>query len=128
MRIFLSYHTPDSSIADALKAAIEANLKGSEVFVAHRDMRYGAPWQPQISSSIEAADAFIILLGSTPGRWQLPECDAAHHRSVMQPDFKLVPVLTGGRGAVSALPVINPLPEGGGPRSRTISVGHHRRA
>ena len=94
MRIFLSYHTPDSRIADALKTAIETKLEGSEVFVAHRDLRYGAPWQPQLSASIASADAFIILLGSKVGRWQLPEYYAAHNRAVMQPEFRLVPVLT----------------------------------
>ncbi len=105
MRIFLSYHTPDSRIADALKQAIEAKLEGSEVFVAHRDLRYGAPWQPQLSASIASADAFIILLGSKVGRWQLPEYYAAHNRAVMQPDFKLVPVLTADD--VPALPFLS---------------------
>jgi TPR repeat protein len=93
MRIFLSYAMPDKSMADAVKTAIEAAMPGSEVFVAHRDLRFGARWQPQLASSIASADAFIILLGAKIGRWQTPEYDAALNRFVTEDNFRLVPVL-----------------------------------
>jgi TPR repeat protein len=97
MRIFLSYHTPDAQKAEALKAAIEAKECGAEVFVATQNLRCGANWQPQLAKTIAEADAFLILIGQTIGRWQLPEYYVAHDRLVMEPSFALIPVLIAER-------------------------------
>lgn len=97
MRIFLSYHTPDAPKAEALKAAIEAKEPGIDVFVATKNMRCGTNWQPQLARAIADADAFLILIGQTIGRWQLPEYYVAHDRFVMEPSFPLIPVLIAER-------------------------------
>ena len=97
MRIFLSYHTPDAPRAEALKAAIEAKEPSIDVFVATQNNRCGANWQPQLASAIAGADAFLILIGQTIGRWQLPEYYVAHDRFVLEPSFPLIPVLIAER-------------------------------
>jgi hypothetical protein len=68
MRTFLRCHTADSRIAEALKTAIETKLEGSEVFVAHRDLRYGAPWRPQLQARIAGAGQQQRWLSVKPAR------------------------------------------------------------
>jgi tetratricopeptide (TPR) repeat protein len=49
---------------------------------------------PQLSEEIEAADAFLLLIGQKGlGSWQLLEYYEAFDRKVKQPNFPIVPVL-----------------------------------
>jgi formylglycine-generating enzyme required for sulfatase activity len=79
-RWFLSYHSPDEEIANALRAAIERRDAGAHVFFAPASMRAGGSWTAQLANEIAAADAFILLIGNRIGPWQLLEYDEALDR------------------------------------------------
>ena len=94
-RWFLSYHSPDQSLAERLKAAIERKDPASSVFFAPSTLRAGGAWTAQLAQEIAAADAFILLVGEAGvGKWQVPEYDEALDRWVKsEPPFPLVVVL-----------------------------------
>jgi hypothetical protein len=82
-RWFLSYHSPDFALAERLAAAIEHRDGESRVFLAAKALRAGGAWQEALAREITEADAFILLIGpSGIGRWQVPEYNEAHDRSV----------------------------------------------
>jgi hypothetical protein len=108
MRVFISYHTPDSNKAEALIAAIEKKAAGARVVAAHRDPRHGANWRPELGRAIAEADAFLILVGEKAGRWQLAEVCAAHDRLAAEPSFPLVTVFTAEHAA--SLPYLGAAP------------------
>ncbi len=92
IRIFLSYHSPDQAAAKTLAEALRSD--DAEVFFAPWALRPGAFWQPELSSAIEQADAFVMLLGAQgPGPWQQLEYYAALDRRTTTPSFALIPVL-----------------------------------
>jgi hypothetical protein len=57
-RWFLSYHSPDQSLADRLAAAIEHRDPGSRVFLATKSLRAGGYCQEALAKEIAQADAF----------------------------------------------------------------------
>jgi formylglycine-generating enzyme required for sulfatase activity len=79
-RWFLSYHSPDESVAKALRDAIEHKDPESRVFFAPASMRAGGSWTAQLAHEIAAADAFVLLIGKRLGPWQLLEYDEALDR------------------------------------------------
>ncbi len=82
-RWFLSYHSPDQSLAERLKAAIERKDPASSVFFAPSNLRAGGAWTAQLAQEIAAASAFILLIGEAGvGKWQVPEYDEALDRWV----------------------------------------------
>ena len=75
---FLSYHTPDRTLAERLKAAIERKDPASSVFFAPSSLRAGGAWTAQLAGELAEADAFILLVGEAGvGKWQVPEYDEA---------------------------------------------------
>ena len=70
LRVFLSYHTPDRTIALNLKRAIEDALPGADVFVDQTHLRYGHLWQPSLFDAIAKAQAVLILVSHRAGDWQ----------------------------------------------------------
>ena len=92
---FLSYHTPDRTLAERLKAAIERKDPASSVFFAPSSLRAGGAWTAQLAAELAEADAFILLVGEAGvGKWQVPEYDEALDRWVKSGrTFPLVVVL-----------------------------------
>ena len=90
MRVLLSYHSPDTKTAQALKA------RGNdvEVFFAPESLRAGSYWTPQLGEAIEQADAFLLHLGEKTCRRQLLEYYEAFDRHVTDEAFPLVPAMT----------------------------------
>ena len=64
-RWFLSYHSPDESLASRLKLAITARDPSSTVFFAPQSLRAGGLWSPQLAQEIAEATAFILLIGAS---------------------------------------------------------------
>jgi formylglycine-generating enzyme required for sulfatase activity len=106
LRVFLSYHTPDRTIALALKSAIEKALPGSDVFVDLTDLRHGHLWQPALFDAVTKAQAFLILVSNRLGDWQKYEYYEALDRKVRDDAFVLLPVLVAdrARGPAANLP------------------------
>jgi len=93
LRVFLSYHTPDRSVALALKQAIEAALPGADVFVDQTHLRHGHLWQPSLFDAIASAQALLILVSNRIGDWQKVEYYEARDRKAKDEQFVLLPVI-----------------------------------
>jgi formylglycine-generating enzyme required for sulfatase activity len=99
-RWFLSYHSPDQALAERLKTTIEGKDSASRVFFAPTHMRAGASWSAQLAQEINAATAFILLIGREVGPWQVLEYDEALDKWAKSPsDFPLIVVLLEGHTA-----------------------------
>ena len=99
-RWFLSYHSADQTVAERLKAGIEAKDSGSQVFFAPTGLRTGGSWTTQLAREIAQANAFILLIGERVGPWQVLEYDEALDKWANAPaDFPLVIVLLQGASA-----------------------------
>jgi hypothetical protein len=98
---FLSYHSPDQSLAERLKAAIERKDSASRVFFAPTHLRAGGSWSAQLAQEIADATAFILLVGEAGiGKWQVREYDEALDRWVKSGRrFPLIVVLLKGQTA-----------------------------
>jgi TIR domain len=69
-RWFLSYHSPDQSLAERLKGTIERKDPASRVFFAPANLRAGGAWTDQLAQELAEADAFILLIGGAGvGKW-----------------------------------------------------------
>ena len=106
LRVFLSYHTPDRTIALSLKRAIEDALPDANVFVDQTHFRYGHLWQPSLFDAIAEAQAFLILVSHRAGDWQKFEYYEALDRKVKNDAFVLLPVIIADRakGPTANLP------------------------
>jgi hypothetical protein len=99
-RWFLSYHSADQTVAERLKAGIEAKDSGSHVFFAPTGLRMGGSWTSQLAQEIAQANAFILLIGEHVGPWQVLEYDEALDKWANAPAaFPLVVVLLQGASA-----------------------------
>lgn len=67
MRIFLSYHSPDTALALALKQVLELSHADAEIFFAPQSLRAGNFLVPQLGTALDAADAFFRAGGSENG-------------------------------------------------------------
>jgi hypothetical protein len=110
LRVFLSYHTPDRAVALALKSAIEAALRGADVYVDQTHLRYGHLWQPALFEAIAKAQAFLILVSHRIGDWQKLEYYEALDRKVKDKEnaFVLLPVIIADptKGPAANLPAL----------------------
>jgi hypothetical protein len=99
-RWFLGYHSPDLSLAERLKAAIERRDPRSSFFCA-TSLRAGGFWSAQLAQEIEDATAFILLVGERGvGNWQMLEYDEALDKRMKSPDFPMVLVLLEGQTGI----------------------------
>jgi TIR domain len=105
-RVFLSYHTPDRTMALSLKRAIEAALPGADVFVDQTHLRHGHLWQPSLFDAMAKAEAFVILVSTLVGDWQKIEFYQAVDRKAKDDAFVLLPVIIADRtkGPAANLP------------------------
>lgn len=111
MRVFLSYHTPDRTIALDLKAAIEQTLPGTDVFIDQTHLRHGHLWQPALFDAIAKANAYLILVSHRLGDWQKIEYYEARDRKAKDDDFPLLPIVVAdqAKGPVANLPGLTQL-------------------
>lgn len=97
---FISYHSPEGSLAGQLKAAILRKDPASSVFFAPSNLRAGGFWSAQLAKEIADSTAFILLVGSQGiGNWQVLEYNEAFDRRVNSPDYPLILVLLEGQPA-----------------------------
>jgi TIR domain len=112
LRVFLSYHTPDRSLALGLKDAIERAEPGAhEVFVDQTHLRHGHLWQPALFEAIARAEAFLILVSNHLGDWQKVEFYEARDRKTKDDGFVLLPIIIADRakGPAANLPGLGQL-------------------
>jgi energy-coupling factor transporter ATP-binding protein EcfA2 len=99
-RWFLSYHSPDETLAERLKAALERKDADVHVFFAPSSLRAGGFWSRALAEEIAQADAFLLLVGEKGlGDWQELEYDEALEKRVKFPDFPVILVLLEGQTA-----------------------------
>jgi formylglycine-generating enzyme required for sulfatase activity len=99
-RWFLSYHSPDQTLAERLKSALEQRDRDFRVFFAPTSLRAGGLWSSQLAAEIAEATVFVLLVGARGvGRWQVLEYDEALDRQVQEPNFPVVLVLLEGQQA-----------------------------
>ena len=79
-RWFLSYHSPDQSLAERLKVALEQKDTGAHVFFAPQSLRAGGFWSRALAEEIAHADAFILLVGEK-GVGTIGRCSNTTRRS-----------------------------------------------
>ena len=70
MKLFISYHSSDQKIAQALDAALVLQRPGTECYLAPRSNVAGAYWLPRLAEEIAEADAVLLLAGTQIGQYQ----------------------------------------------------------
>jgi WD40 repeat protein len=108
MRIFLSFNSKDTALAEALRASLARMEPAAEIFFSPVSVGPGF-WLPKLADAIATADAFLFLIGPKGvGPWQEVEYYAAFDRNVADRRFVLVPVLAAGALA-PGLPLLRSL-------------------
>jgi WD40 repeat protein len=94
VRIFLSYHSKDRPLAQALRVGLLKLEPNATVFLDQISLESGF-WIPRIFQRIAEADSFLFLIGRNGiGAWQEVEYWTALQRHVEEPGkFPLVPVI-----------------------------------
>src|SRR5438045_3920573 len=79
--VFLSYSRHDLAVVTEI--ANELKKKGLKVWFDKWILRPGDKWHQQLTSGILASRTVAVFLGPEgPGKWELPEMEAAFNRSV----------------------------------------------
>jgi len=75
--VFLSYSTKDKKLASQLRDALKA--RKVSCFMAGKDIRVAAPWEPRIKRAIIGSRLVLLLItpNSKASRWVLAEAGAA---------------------------------------------------
>jgi hypothetical protein len=60
LRVFLSYHSSDKSLAGEIKHHL--NGYGLDAFLAHEDIQPTEKWQTRILAELKRTDVFLPLL------------------------------------------------------------------
>jgi WD40 repeat protein len=96
VRVFLSFHSKDKVLADALRHGLLRLEPSADIFFSPVSLGAGF-WQPKLADGIAAADAFVLLIGPhRVGPWQEVEYFTAFNRHVTDKRFGLVPVIAAG--------------------------------
>jgi hypothetical protein len=109
LRIFLSFHSKDQALAEALSAGLNRLEPGADIFFSPVSLGAGF-WQPKLAEEIAAADAFLLLIGPGGiGLWQDVEYNEAFDRHLHEKDrFPLIPVIA-ANAKVPGLPFLRRL-------------------
>jgi hypothetical protein len=92
MRIFLSFNSKDTALAEALRAGVSRLEPAAQIFFSPASLGSGF-WLPKLADEIAAADGFVLLIGPKGvGSWQETEYYAAFDRHVCDHRFALVPI------------------------------------
>ena len=93
--VFISYASDTKPLAEELTKALES--QGIEPWVDFKDLQPGQRWREELERAIDAAQTFVILVGSnsrgTP--WQEAEWTAALASSWADREKKVLPVVFG---------------------------------
>src|SRR5437868_10761268 len=96
-RWFLSYHSQDLALMQALEAGLKRKDPDAHVFFAAKSLRAGGYWLPELAKEIGEATAFVLLVGAKGiGPWQVMEYYEALDKRVKVPDFPVILVLLDG--------------------------------
>ena len=95
MRVFISYHTPDTGEADRLRDALSMRSPGLDLYLAPARNAVGAYWLPRLGEELQAADAVLLVLGDKVGPWQELEYYEAMRLSRRSGRPLIVPVVIG---------------------------------
>jgi formylglycine-generating enzyme required for sulfatase activity len=99
-RWFLSYHSQDGLLAEALERELRRKDPSAAIFFAPKALRPGAYWMPALVEAIAQATGFVLLVGPNGlGPWQTIEYYEAYDRRAKERDFPLVLVLIEGQPA-----------------------------
>ena len=100
LRIFLSFHSKDQALAEALRAGLKRLKPAADIYFSPLSLSAGF-WLPKLAEEIAKADAFLLLIGpASVGPWQQLEYDEALDRHVHERQrFPLVPVIAAGAKA-----------------------------
>ncbi|MGD0699795.1 MAG: TIR domain-containing protein [Trebonia sp.] len=88
--VFLSYHSPDRGAVRSL--ARQLRNRGLRPWMDERQLRPGAPWQPELEEIIARVPAAAVVIGAQRGSWQMREIYAFIQQSVDR-NCAIVPVL-----------------------------------
>jgi WD40 repeat protein len=108
MRIFLSFNSKDTALAEVVRARLPAFEPDIQIFFSPVSLGAGF-WLPKLAEHIAEADAFLLLIGPQGiGLWQEVEYFTAFDRHVNDKRFALVPVIAAG-AAAPGLPLLRTL-------------------
>ena len=99
MRIFLSFNSRDTALAEAVRAGLSRIDPTAQVFFSPVSLGAGF-WVPKLEVEIAQADAFLLLIGpSGIGPWQEIEYYTAFDRHLSDRRHTLVVAIVGGADA-----------------------------
>jgi WD40 repeat protein len=106
LRIFLSFHSKDHALAEALREGLLRLEPAADIFLSSVSLRAGF-WMPKLAEAISAADAFLLLIGPAGiGPWQELEYQEAIDRHVHEKErFPVVPLIA-ARANAPGLPFL----------------------
>jgi hypothetical protein len=62
LRIFLSFHSKDQALAEALREGLLRLEPTTDIYLSSISLRAGF-WLPRLAQEIAATDAFLLLIG-----------------------------------------------------------------
>ena len=95
MRIFLSFNSRDTGLAEAVRVGPSRIEPTAEVFFSPVSLGAGF-WLPKLAEEIAEAQSFLLLIGPNGiGPWQEVEYFTAFDRHVKDKSFAVVPAIVG---------------------------------
>ena len=70
MRIFVSYHTRDTSLVEQVVSALPEVVPDCRVYFAPQSNVGGAYWVPRLEQELAESDLVLLFLGESVGSWQ----------------------------------------------------------
>jgi hypothetical protein len=99
VRIFLSFNSKDTPLAETIRAGLSRVEPDVQIFISPISLGTGF-WLPKLAEEIAEADAFLLLIGPKGiGPWQEVEYFTAFDRHVTDKRFAVVPVMVSGAEA-----------------------------
>ena len=99
MRIFLSFNSKDTGLAEAIRAGLSRIAPDAQIFFSPVSLGAGF-WLPKLAEQIARSEAFLLLIGPKGiGPWQEVEYFTAFDRHVNDERFALVPLIVAGAEA-----------------------------
>jgi WD40 repeat protein len=99
VRIFLSFNSRDTALAEAVRSGLSRIEPGAQIFFSSVSLGAGF-WLPKLADEIAQTEAFLLLIGPNGvGPWQEVEYFTAFDRHVNDKYFTLVPAIVGGAAA-----------------------------
>jgi WD40 repeat protein len=108
VRIFLSFNSRDTGLAEAVRAGVSRIEPTAQVFFSPVSLGAGF-WLPRLAEEIAEAQSFLLLIGPNGiGPWQEVEYFTAFDRHVKDKSFAVVPAVVAGAEALG-LPFLRTL-------------------